>query len=251
MFVVATWSRNMYSNILVYFLVIIGCAVCARDKQREVIDIDLRQGHVKGQSEYVTFMRQPRASKRQNCDGRAVLRIDMDSPYQTVRVTLHYARPRLWTFHLADTLSDGYGGGPRNGSSLSTAEAHVVNKQLRIYSNQLPGYHDATINGGLLLKVANNVIDVNSSLTFTVSDERLEWEPRNKRKQLIESKFLHRLDAAAAAASRDDAAAADDNEDPHNDHFLYVGLNRIVSSDFRKGSGVCRATVVLIAEKSE
>ena len=37
------------------------------------------------------------------------------------------------------------------------AEIQIFNKQMRIYGNSLPGYLDATIDGGLLLKVVDDI----------------------------------------------------------------------------------------------
>ena len=230
---------SFYFSVLAISLRTSSTASKSKDRQRQVIDLDLSTGHVKGSSPYVEYLTPLTPSKRANCDGRAVLRIDMSGPFQTVRFVLRYARPRLWSFHVADTFSDGYGGGATDTDSLSTAEAHISNRQLRIYSNQLPGFHDATINGGLLLKVANNVVDSNNTVTLQVSDERIEWEPEGRRKQFIESKFLYRL------------REGEDNEDAHNDRYLYVGLNRVVAHGYRHGSGLCQASVVLIAENGE
>ena len=38
------------------------------------------------------------------------------------------------------------------------AEAHVHNRQLRVYGNGLPGYMDASLNGGHLLHVMDDVV---------------------------------------------------------------------------------------------
>lgn len=235
-------SRVLQLRLLLAVCLLSSTLSKPRDKYRQAIDIDLQTGHVEGTNPYITFIKSPQPSRKDNCDSRALLRIDMNSPFQTVRFVLEYARPRLWTFHVADSISDGYGGGVGNTTSLSTAEAHIMNKQLRVYSNQLEGYHDASINGGLLLKVVNSAIGaVNDSITLSVSDQRLEWQVSGKRKQYIESKYLYRLDPERQP----------DVEDPSNDRFLYVGLNRVVKGDFRRGSGLCRATVVLISETSK
>ena len=80
------------------------------------------------------------------------MRIDLSGPYKSARFTLTYERPRLWTFDLSDSpYGDGYGND--GGYTSNMAEAHIYNRQLRIYGNNLPGYMDASIDGGLLLKV--------------------------------------------------------------------------------------------------
>ena len=65
--------------------------------------------------------------------------------------------PRLWTLDISDSAEgDGYGGD--NGTDTSMAEAHVHNRQLRVYGNGLPGYMDASLNGGHLLHVMDDVV---------------------------------------------------------------------------------------------
>ena len=214
--------------LVIMCLLVTACVSSSRDRQ--VLDIDLQQNQVTGSSDVIDFLYGPSASRRDGCDGRAVLRIDMRRRYKLIRFVLHYARPRLWTFHVSDTLSYGFASVHDNTTTLHTSEAHIVNKQLRVYSNQLPGYNDASINGGLLLRVDGDVIDVNSRFVITVSDQRMEWQNNSSNKQHLDSKYLLRTPLH-----------------PSDDPYMYVGLNRAVGGDFRSGSGLCRASVVLIA----
>ena len=226
-------SHNVPTMLCLVF--IISCAILTSQttslRERQVLDIDLQQNHVTGSSDAIDFLSGPTSSRRDACDGQAVLRIDMRRRYKLIRFVLHYARPRLWTFHVSDTLSYGFASVYANTSTPHTSEAHIVNKQLRVYSNLLPGYNDASINGGLLLRVAGDVIDVNSRFVITVSDQRMEWQCNSSSKQHLDSKYLIRA------------------PDPHDDPYIYVGLNRAVGGDFRSGSGLCRASVVLIASQ--
>jgi hypothetical protein len=112
----------------------------------------------------------------------------------------------------------------------------VFNEQMRIYGNALPGHRDASIDGGHLLKIVDGVVDRNhKKLVLDASDERIEWRARDDRKQFIESKFLFSLSGQNGGRGG-------------RQRSLYVGLNRVVASDFRSGSGLCRAVITLFAD---
>jgi len=106
----------------------------------------------------------------------------------------------------------------------------VFNEQMRIYSNDLPGHRDVSIDGGHLLKVVDRVVTrKHSRLVLGVSNGRVDWRARRSRRQFIESKFLFSLPRGTSAG-------------------LYVGMNRVIADDFRAGSGLCRAVVSLFAD---
>ena len=116
----------------------------------------------------------------------------------------------------------------------------VFNEQMRIYGNGLPGHRDASIDGGYLLKIVDGVIDrKHNKLVIDASDERIEWRARDDRKQFIESKFLFSL------------SGQNSDRNTTRQRSLYVGLNRVVASDFRSGSGLCHAVVTLFADHGE
>ncbi|KAK2153978.1 hypothetical protein LSH36_280g02027 [Paralvinella palmiformis] len=163
----------------------VGC------RENKVV-LDLKFGIVKGYSEYVTFIEKPTPSlNRGRCDAQAVIRIDFSGRFDRVRFKLQYDRPRLWTADISDSrFGDGYGGA--NGTTSNMAELHIYNRQMRIYGNDLPGHLDAAIDGGLLLKIVDDVIRLDDVITIEVSDERVEWRSREER-HYIESKFLYTL----------------------------------------------------------
>ena len=114
-------------------------------------------GIVKGYSNYIRFLASPSPTRDSSCLAQAVLQIDFSGPFNRARFTLDYDKPRLWTFDVSDSSSgDGYGGD--NGTTSNMAETQIFNRQLRIYGNSLPGYLDAVIDGGLLLKVGRHFI---------------------------------------------------------------------------------------------
>lgn len=197
----------------------------------ETVEIDLKQGLVKGYSEYITFLTSPRPSLSNVCNAQAVVKINFAGPYQVAKLQLYFVRPRLWTLDIADSpFANGYGGG--NGSTSNMAEMHIFNRQMRIYGNSLPGYRDATINGGLLMQIKDNFVRKKESIVVEVSDERVDWTVAGK-KEFIESKFLYTLsgqNTTYGEAERD----------------IYVGFNRIVVGDYRTGSGLCRAAITLL-----
>lgn len=63
--------------------------------------------------------------------------------------------PRLWTLVISDSLA-------RDDSNSSatyyTAEAHIHNRQLRVYGNSFPGYSDSSVGGRHLMHVTDDVV---------------------------------------------------------------------------------------------
>lgn len=211
---------------------------CTADpaKQKQHVSLDLRHGRVKGYSEYITFLTTPQPSWTKQCDAQAVVRIDFSGPYNRAKLALEYDRPRLWTLDVSDSQhGDGYGGD--NGTTSNMAETHIFNRQLRIYGNSLPGYLDATIDGGYLLKVVDNVVKKGRKVTLDVSDEKIEWSMGGE-KQFIESKFLYTL-------SGQNTTYGD------KDYDVFAGFNRVVAGNFRFGTGLCKVTITLYQDGGE
>lgn len=223
----------LYSVVVHLLLAVVHRPDLVRSTTEEV-DIDLLHGIVKGYSNHISFLASPSPTTDRSCSARAVVRIDFSGLYNRARLTLEYDKPKLWTLDVSDSVTgDGYGGD--NGTTSNMAETQIFNRQLRIYGNSLPGYLDAVIDGGLLLKVADNVISkVHKKFVLEVSDERVEWRVKNRR-QFIESKFLYTLSGQNTTVGRPD-------------RFVYVAFNRVVAGDFRSGSGLCRAMITLYAD---
>ena len=198
--------------------------------QRNSVDLDLRQGVVTGYSEHISFVSSPEIVPGRKCGVQAVIRIDLSGPYRSANFQLEYDKPRLWTLDISDSaFGDGYGGD--NGTTSNMAEIQVFNRQMRIYGNDLPGYLDATIDGGLLLKVVDDFVEDGKRGRIEISDEKVRWVERGK-KHMIESKFLYTLNGQNATYGR-------------SDYDVYVGFNRVVAGSFRNGFGLCRVKVTL------
>ena len=141
----------LLSNIVHLLFIVVVVVASSSSSSTEEVDIDLLNGIVKGYSNYISFTASPSPSPDRTCSARAVVRVDFSGPFNRARLTLEYDKPKLWTLDVSDSATgDGYGGD--NGTTSNMAETQVFNRQLRIYGNSLPGYLDAVIDGGLLLK---------------------------------------------------------------------------------------------------
>ena len=194
------------------------------------MDIDLRHGIVRGFSEYIQFIEDPKPSRDMRCEEQAVVKIDFSGPFKSARFQLDFDRPRMWTLDISDSqFGDGYGGD--NGTTSNMAETQIYNKQLRIYGNTLPGYLDAAIDGGLLLKIVDDIVKKGRRVTIEISDEKIEWIHAGK-KQFIESKFLFTLSGQNTTYGQ-------------KEYSVYAAFNRVIAGKYRQGSGLCRAIVTL------
>lgn len=147
-----SWLFNVRSCFVVHLLLVIVHRPDPVRSTTEEVDIDLLHGIVKGYSNHISFLASPSPAPDRSCSARAVVRIDFSGLYNRARLTLDYDKPKLWTLDVSDSITgDGYGGD--NGTTSNMAETQIFNRQLRIYGNSLPGYLDAVIDGGLLLKV--------------------------------------------------------------------------------------------------
>ena len=196
-----------------------------------VVQIDLQRSIVRGYSPYVSFIQSPTWATRAPCSAQAVVKIDFSRKYQGAKLLLHYGRsPRLWTLDISDSpTGDGYGND--DGTTSNMAEVQIHNRQMRIYGNTLPGYMDASSNGGLLIRTIDGFVTKNSKAILDISDERLEWT-RGNINDFLESKFLFTLNGQ-------DTLYGD------VEHNVYIGFNRVVAGNFRNGSGLCTATIQL------
>lgn len=165
------------------------------------------------------------------CSVQSVVKIDFTGPFSSARFQLYYSRPRMWTLDISDSpFGDGYGGD--NGTTSNMAEAHIYNKQLRIYGNNLPGHLDAAIDGGLLLKVVDNFAKREQEAVIDISDERIDWVHDGK-KSHIESKFLFTISGQNTTYGRPE-------------YSVYAAFNRVIAGKYREGSGLCRVVITLL-----
>lgn len=119
-----------------------------------MINIDLQRGIVSGSSAYISILSAPTAGRSSRaCDSQALVRIDVRGTKNPVRFTFRYGEdPVGWTFAISDCSND-YGFGGNFNYSSNCASTQLINRQLRVYSNRLPGYVTEAINGNTLMKV--------------------------------------------------------------------------------------------------
>lgn len=205
--------------------------------EQERIFLDLRTGIVEqGQGDFIKLLVYPKASPNFGCDGQAVLKISFAGPYRMARFFLdYYEPPRNWTLDISDSPGgDGMGGDGDLTSNM--AELQIRDKQMRVYSNGLSGYTSETLNGGLLLKIVDDVVEAGTKLKLEIADEKVRWNNRENSKGAMESRYLFMLNGQTP-------------EYGEMDHDIYVGLNRVPSSTSRTGSGLCRATIIMLSER--
>lgn len=195
------------------------------------MQIDLDRAIVRGYSNVVSFIQSPVRVSKTQCSVQAVVKIDFSRNYQGAKLLLHYGRsPKLWTLDISDSpTGDGYGND--DGTTSNMAEVQIHNRQMRIYGNTLPGYMDASSNGGLLIKTIDGFVSKNSKAILDISDERLQWS-RGNINDFLESKFLFTLNGQETLYGE-------------IEHNVYIGFNRVVAGNFRNGSGLCSATIQL------
>ncbi|XP_038053869.1 signal peptide, CUB and EGF-like domain-containing protein 1 isoform X4 [Patiria miniata] len=200
--------------------------------------VDLRTGLVEGETEYTRFLVTPTPSATGRCDGQAVALLDFSGPYKVARIVLEYEQePRDWTLDISDSASgDGFGGDGEGSSNM--AETQILNRQMRVYSNALPGHTVATINGGLLLRVVDDVVSVGTTLVLEISDERLRWNNHGSIRGSIESRHLYTLSGQTALYGQ-------------VDYLIYAGFNRVPATNLRNGTGLCSATIMMVKTKEE
>ncbi|XP_069171727.1 LOW QUALITY PROTEIN: signal peptide, CUB and EGF-like domain-containing protein 1 [Procambarus clarkii] len=200
---------------------------------RDTVSIDLRSGIVRGYSHHVKFLRTPAQphnvsshllQEAEWCGRQAVLEVLVrPGSRPTLVLDLQYSTPRLWTFHLSDSLhATGYQG--RN-----FTEAHIVNRQWRVYGRG-SGMLTGSLDGRNLLSVTDNVVQPYYHVRLYVSHHQLQWRYGRQ--------FGGRRGAVAGKAVFSMAEAAGNT--------LYIGLNRIVGGPWRSGVGLCHLALTLL-----
>lgn len=204
-------------------------ATCRQD---HVVQIDLQRAIVRGYSPYISFLQSPTLTNTGACDSQSVVKIDFSGPFKGAELTLHYGKsPRLWTLDISDSpTGDGYGND--DGTTSNMAEVQILNRQMRIYGNNLPGFMDATSDGGLLIRTIDKFATKGSKATITISDERIDWS-RGKIKDYLESKFLFTLNGQEPLYGS-------------VEYDVYFGFNRVVAGNYRNGSGLCSVSLKLL-----
>ncbi|VDP07028.1 unnamed protein product [Soboliphyme baturini] len=212
-----------------------NCAFCWTEE--ETLRINVKSGQVLGFSEHVHFdavlkhwnySSQGFGSGGKNaCSKQALLQIDLTSPYSTVKFVLSYRKPKLWTFHLAQSI-DALGFGSVKKATTSPrrgAELQIHNRQLRIYPDE------NAKRGERPVKVIDNAF------------------PR-RRKTTISLELQHRVVRYTMYNSKQILDSWDIQSDTLFDfksesRVLYVGINRVIGAPHRTGAGLCFVSLML------
>ncbi|XP_071955177.1 signal peptide, CUB and EGF-like domain-containing protein 3 [Antedon mediterranea] len=240
-------SRTTFSNMGCHsglfslsLIMLITVLLPSTSSRREPgVKLDLRSGNVTGSSDCIQIIVPPIPSNNGLCDSQAVVKVDFSGICKSVKFVLMYGdNPTLWTVDISDSQTgDGYGGSRDQVKASNIAETQIFNRQMRIYSNSLPGHTDATIDGGLLLKVIDNIAEKGSRLTLQISDERIQWNNHKSEKGVMRNKYLYTL-------SGQEPIFGDELE-----YNIYAGFNRVPGGTFRSGTGLCDVNIYPITNE--
>ena len=172
-------------------------------------------------------------SSSSSCDRQGVLAIDFRQACrgntQTCKLRFDFSFApghSGFNFNIGDSSNNGYGGD--RGDSSSAAEVHNKNQNFLIYSNILPGYASNSRDGHLNIDNVANV--VNGNFTVVIGDEFVMFDDNNGTQRAYLSGYLFILNGQPTAYGTPD-------------YLINLGMNRVITSNFRSGTGLCRATI--------
>ena len=171
-------------------------------------------------------------SARQNCDLQGVLRIDFRSACNDVqncklRFDFYFQFIHAgFNFDIGDSTNNGYGGDA--GDTSNAAEVHNVGESFLVYSNNLPGYGDYANSRTLLVDQVRNV--VTDHFTVTIGNEFVMFDNNNGVQRSYRSRYLFTLNGQSTTYGS-------------VDYLLSLSMNRVITSNFRSGTGLCRAVI--------
>lgn len=208
------------------------------------VDINLDDGVVTGYSERVRFISTPSIEdNRGKCGRQAVIVIQLGGEAKLAHFHLKFNNPRLWTFHLSDTLkAEGYGFYTTVGNE-SAIEMQVLNQQMRMYSAWPPPGSSAVSDepGGHLsqwmyLRVIDDTVDKSNvvELTLSLQANTVRWH---------DERLAHDYSAPPGLFYHN--GVMKDNV------TLFVAMNRIISENWRAGSGLCHVGIKLMENEEQ
>ncbi|XP_071830410.1 signal peptide, CUB and EGF-like domain-containing protein 3 isoform X3 [Apostichopus japonicus] len=232
------WSEMANRALTTIFIILVSCHPFRGQylAGREKVLLDLRTGIVQGESDYIRIIEHPEPSQDGRCTGRAVIRVDYMGPYTNARIKLDYKEPpKGWTLDIADcATADGFGGS--GGITTNCAETQIVERQMRVYSNTLPGHARESINGGKLLRIIDDIVTEGVKLRLEVADESLKWNNRGPQRGQLQSQYLYTLSGQRPTRGE-------------IEHSIYIGINRVpLENTSRVGSGLCKAIISLASD---
>ena len=110
---------------------------------------------------------------------------------------------------------------------------HGKERNLLIYSNNLPGYQDYTTDGHL--QVENKAKALSDHVTICISHERVEVTNHRGYQAVYDSKYLFVLDGGPITHPGYPRAK------PETD--IWLSMNRVIQHSYRAGTGLCKVAV--------
>ncbi|KAF4517156.1 hypothetical protein B566_EDAN006455, partial [Ephemera danica] len=179
-------------------------------------------------SHLVTFLSPPSHTVTPSrCSHSAVIKIDFTPEYRAARVSLHFSKPRRWTFHMADTPEvEGYG----QGNSSSEIEVHLVNRQLRVYGMPEDAEEAEVTKGSprRLRRVLDGTVRTQDQVEFLISmhdEPSLTWH---------DGRLMQNLPPMKSQVQA-----------------LYLAVNRALAGPWPSGSGLCAVNVTLLQSSDD
>ena len=213
----------------------VSCISSCCEEGRLIFDADLTSGNshiapANGLS-WRSSLIDPSSSS--SCDRQGVLAIDFRQACggntQTCKLRFDFSFApghSGWNFNIGDSSNNGYGGD--GGHTSNAAEVHNINQNFFVYSNTLPGYASYSQDGHLNVDNVANV--VNGNFTVVIGDEFVMFDNSNGIQRAYQSRYLFTLNGQPTTYGTPD-------------YLISLGMNRVITSNFRSGTGLCRATI--------
>ena len=211
------------------------CLSCEVQNSKKIFETDLSSGSSfiasGSQISYVSTL----SSSSVKCGKQGVIRITYPQPLGVVGQTkflqfdLYFDTVvQGFNINIGDSLSNnGYGGDA--GQTSNAAEVHSKDTAWLVYSNTLPGYQSNSIDGHLLIDQINSAIS--EHVTVTIGDEYVDFDNHEGIKKCYKSPYLFTLNGQTPTYGS-------------VNYDIYFGMNRVISSSSRSGTGLCRAVIM-------
>jgi len=223
---------NWFRAALLVMFVICGAFFSFAYAEECVIDLN-NNTHTCQSISAINFISQP-------VNNQAVVRISFDPAlYKHTKAVFEVSydkQPSAWTVNIGDSKSNNGNGGD-GGDTSNAAEMQILDTDMSVYSNTLPGYETQVLDGSLLLHTESNVISQGKSISLEVSNERLHWTSPSGGGEVF-SKYLYTLKGQNTVYGP-------------VDYDIYAAFNRVIGTDRRSGSGVNSVRIRLVQETQE
>jgi hypothetical protein len=185
------------------------------------VEIDMTTGVIRGQHHALTFVTAPRDS---DGDGafEAVLKANLLG-VEGLQVDVTFSdRPSDWSLNIGDSSTNNGAAGD-GCTQTNDAELDVFSGEIRVWANDDLSGPEKT------LATETAIAKPGATVSFVVRDGSLAWRSGDNVGG-VSSPHLFAL------------AGQPDREGPVN-HDIFVGINRVISSSYRRGAGVAKVSV--------